>query len=261
MEDMRRIECGGHRGRGESSGPRSSTCGIPTCPGRGRTWLRSYAFATRSLAFQGSESHWNEDLKSPTAAWTLRNLDNMKIKSLLLYIALALTTGRAVMADEACSLSVDVDIESLKYRACLRLATAQTEYDELGLVPIGKYLAPRGVGFLVEDGLGHLLPNIHNESGWSSAELYSGSLKVRRSFKKSSLQAVCGEWLEMSDALQMLEQEAKIGPEQWGRLKINYAVFIRPPGADENGVLLRGESPWIELPPRVRQLLRKKLPR
>jgi hypothetical protein len=97
------------------------------------------------------------------------------MRSSWLFVCLILISAKLIMVAEPNSLSIETDAAKLKYRVLVHLGSEGAEYDSLDLTPIASGLAPRGARVIVKDESSHVIACGNGESGYSSAELYSGS--------------------------------------------------------------------------------------
>jgi len=173
-------------------------------------------------------------------------------KSLYLATLLVLASVKVMVPAEPNSLSVEVDADRLKYRACLHLSDQATEYDSLDLVPVARGLAPRGARVFVKGDSGQAVACANAGRGYSSSELDSGSPIYRSSFEKAPQSGnVCSEWLDIRDLVRGFDQCSRVPPDEWAKLSITFTVTTR----DKTSGTVQGQSVWIDLSSAARRQL------
>jgi hypothetical protein len=152
-----------------------------------------------------------------------------------------------------CSLSVDIDMNRLRYRACLQLQGDATEYDELSLS--GTFNGVPSACLEVKDSSGQLI-HLSKISGtdWCPAAFVS-TIFPERSFKPALPGITCGDWLDLAVMLDGFKRYSSSEPEAWASVKISLSVATRAEGWQRSASAnpeagfsyVSGESAWVEL--------------
>jgi hypothetical protein len=170
----------------------------------------------------------------------------------ILFATCFLLLAKVMMAAVPNSLSIEVDAKKLKYRVLLSLENESTEYDSFDLVAVAPGLASRGARVHVKDDSGQMIACANTERGYSSAELDSGSLVFKQSFKRPPQSGtVYSDWFDLADLVRGLDQCSKVPPDKWAKLMIVFSVRTRAKTSDS----VRGQSTWLDLSPAVRRRL------
>ena len=168
----------------------------------------------------------------------------MRMLRTIIVLCFLLSQIGTVRAAESTGLSVETDIQQLRYRVVLHLEAVSSEYDELDLIPSAPGLAPRGARVRIKDRTGQLIPCANTERGYSSAELSSGSPVFKTSFKKApQSHIVYSDWFAMGDLVRGLEQCSRVRSEKWASLRIGFTV--RTSGT--RSAVVHGESTWVDV--------------